>query len=79
MLNIMVIPNADRFLSLVDHCHGDVNLQLPDGSNCNLKQDQVARQMLRMMRPSHNGISISLSNTKDARMFLRYMTEAVRK
>lgn len=76
MLSILQIPNAERFLSVVDHCFGDVILQLPDGSRCNLKQDHIARQMLRMMHPTQSGISITLSNKADTGTFLRYMAEA---
>ena len=76
MLSFLQIPNTERFLNLVDHCRGDVLLCLPDGSHCDLKQDPVARQMLRLMTPTGSGISVSLSNTKDTPRFLRYMLEA---
>lgn len=69
MLNILQIPNAEKFLYMVDQCFGDVMLRLPDGSDCNLKQNRLARQMLRMMQPSRDGISISLSNTADTIKF----------
>lgn len=76
MLHFLQIPHTDRFLNLVDHCRGDVLLCLPDGSYCSLKQDPVARQMLRLMAPTDRGISVSLSNAKDAPRFLQYMLEA---
>jgi len=78
MLSIVCIPNPEKFLSCVDHCRGSVTLRLPDGSQCDLKQDHTARQMLRVMRPEGNGISLSLSDNQDTSRFLRYMLEAAR-
>lgn len=76
MLHFLQIPNTERFLNLVDHSRGEVLLYLPDGSHCDLKQDPVARQMLRLMTPNGRGISVSLSNAKDTPRFLQYMLEA---
>ena len=76
MLKIIAMPNAEKFLSLIRQCCGDVLLHLPDGSRCSLKQDHTARQMLRTMQPGQGGISISVSNPADTPAFLRYMMEA---
>lgn len=76
MLKIMLMPNAEKFLSLVKQSCGDVLLHLPDGSQCSLKQDNTAGQLLRTMRPGRDGISISFSNPGDVPAFLRYMMEA---
>lgn len=62
----------------MDCCRGSVTLWLPDESQCDLKQDHTARQMLRVMRPEGNGITLSLSDTQDTSRFLRYMLEAAR-
>lgn len=76
MFKIMMIPNTEKFLSLVNQSRGDVLLHLPDGGRCSLKQDHTARQILRTMRPGQDGISISFSNRGDIPAFMRYMMEA---
>lgn len=76
MIQILLMPDAEKFLSLVRQSCGDVLLHLPDGSRCSLKQDHTARQMLRTMQPGQGGISISISNPADTPAFLRYMMEA---
>ena len=67
MLTFFLIPDTKRFLTLVNKSCGDVLLNLPDGTQCSLKRDHTARQMLR---------AISISNPGDAPTFLRYMMEA---
>ena len=37
MIQIMMLPNPEHFLSVVNHSQGDVFLQLPDRSRVNLK------------------------------------------
>lgn len=78
MFQIMLMPNAEKFLSLVQQSRGDVLLHLPDGSLCSLKGDHTAAQMLRSMRLGRGGVSISVSDPGDAPMFLRYMMETAR-
>ena len=39
MLKFYSIPNPDKLLSVVDQSQGDVFLRLPDGGECNLKQE----------------------------------------
>ena len=76
MFKILLMPNADKFLSLVKQSCGDVLLHLPDGNQCNLKQDYTAQQMLRTMKLSRDGISISFSDPDDVPTFIRYMMGA---
>lgn len=76
MFKIMLMPNTEKFLSLVGGSCGDVVLHLPDGTCCSLKRDHTAREMLRAMEPGQEGISISFSDPGDTPAFLRYMMEA---
>lgn len=78
MLKILIMPNVEKFLSLVKQSCGDVLLHLPDGSQCSLKRDHTAQQMLQVMRPGQDGLSISFSNPGDAPAFLRYLVEVTR-
>lgn len=75
MLKFYSIPNPDKLLSVVDQSQGDVFLRLPDGGECNLKQEHVARELLRLMTPNKDGVKIDLTNPSDAPAFLLYMME----
>lgn len=79
MFKIMMLPDADNFLGLVERSRGQVLLHLADDSRCDLKRDNTARQLLRIMRPREEGLSISLSDARDAPAFLDYMTGSARK
>lgn len=76
MLTFSMIPDKEKFLDMVAHSSGEVLLHLPDGSKCDLKRDRLARQLLRMLEPSQDGLQISLSNQRDTIAFIRYMQEA---
>lgn len=78
MLIFYSIPNPDKLLSLVDESKGDVFLRLPDGGECNLKQEHIAREMLRVLTPGEDGVKIDVSNPADAILFLMYMMECQR-
>lgn len=73
MLKINVIPNMERFLDLVARSRGKVLLHLPDNTQCDLKEDGVARQLFQTMRPGQDGVRISLSDPGDVPAFINYM------
>ena len=77
MIQIMMLPNPEHFLSVVNHSQGDVFLQLPDRSRVNLKENAIAQQMLRLTAANPNGLLIDVTDRKDIPAFLRYLTEAV--
>ena len=76
MFKIMSIPNADKFFSVVEHSKGNVFLRLPDNSQCDLKRDRTAKQLLQTMRPGIEGRCIALSDPQDFPEFFRFMMEA---
>ncbi len=78
MFKIMMMPDAEDFLNVVEHSRGQVMLHLPDGTRCDLKRDHTARQLLRAMRPSRDGLCVSLSDARDAPAFLDYMIGSAR-
>ena len=57
MFQIMMLPDADNFLKVVEGSYGQVLLHLPDDTRCDLKRDHTARQMLRVMRPTQEGFA----------------------
>ncbi len=73
MLNIMWIPNMERFLSEVSGIQGEVYLHLPDDSRCSLKHSATAHQMLKMIKPGTTGLRISLSNPNEVPCLMQYM------
>lgn len=78
MLKIHLMPDTEKFLSLVRQSCGDVLLHLPDGSQCNLKRSHTAQQLLRAMRPGQDGISLSFSDPGDVPAFVRHLIGAQR-
>ena len=78
MLQMMMLPDRDRFLEIVDHSRGSVLLRLPDHTDCDLKTDPVARQMLRMLDPAEEGVTLRLTDPEDLPAYLHYMMEAGR-
>ena len=76
MLHMMSLPDRERFLNIVQHSRGEVLLRLPDGTDCDLKEDTGACQLLRLMELGAEGLSISLTDPKDLPLYLRYMMEA---
>ena len=71
MFKIMKMPNADRFIQVVDQSSGQVWLCLSDGVRCDLKQDPAARQLFRMACPGPEGLCLSLSDNRDLSAFVR--------
>lgn len=79
MFKIMMMPDAENFLNVVEHSRGQVLLHLPDGERCDLKRDHTAQQLLRVMRPSREGLCVSLSDARDVPAFLEYMIGSARR
>ena len=77
MLQIMTLPDRERFLDLVDHSRGSVLLRLPDHTDCDLKTDPAARQLLRLLGPGSEGVDLRLTDPGDLPAYLHYMMEAV--
>ncbi|MCI9668878.1 hypothetical protein D7Y09_06190 [bacterium 1XD42-1] len=75
-LTFCTIPNTDKFLNMVTQSCGNVMLHLPDGSMCDLKQSNIARQFIRMMSIGKDGLRITLSKENDISSFIRYMQES---
>lgn len=78
MFQIMMLPDTDNFLNVVEHSRGQVLLHLPDNTSCDLKRDNTARQLLRVLRPGREGLCISLSDARDVPAFLDYMIGSTR-
>lgn len=76
MLTFMMIPDTEKFLRLVSKSRGHVEVQLPDGSRCDLKENRTARQLLQVLSPGEDGLRITLSDQRDLPGFFRYMREA---
>lgn len=62
MLTFTVLPDREKFLSLARHSRGAVLLHLPDGSVCDLRRDNTARQLLLTMAPGQGGLRVSLAD-----------------
>ena len=63
----------EKFIEKVQSCHGDVLLNLPDGSTCDLKKDHTALQMLKMLKNNDNALDIRLTDPRDYPIFINYL------
>ena len=62
MFTFMLLPDTEKFMDVVDNSKGEVFLMMPDGDKYNLKQDDCARKLFRVMTPGQSGLKITLSN-----------------
>jgi len=76
MIKIMLISNMDKFIEKIESCQGDVMLNLPDGSECSLKTDNTARQMLRMLHSDNEELDLRLTDSRDFPIIMSYMMQA---
>ena len=76
MIKIMLISNMEKFFEKVEACQGDVLLNLPDGSECNLKTDHTARQMIRMLYSENEELDLRLTDPRDYAPIMAFMMSA---
>ncbi len=75
-LNIRKIKNTEKFIQLVENSRGHVFLELPNETLCDLKQNEEALQMLRMINPGELWLDLFLTDKKDSYDFMAYMVGA---
>lgn len=75
-VNIRTIKNTEKFIQMVENSHGQVFLQLPDETLCDLKQNTAALQMIRMINPGELWLDFFLTDTRDSYNFMAYMVGA---
>jgi len=76
MIKIMLISNMDKFIEKVHKCHGDVMLNLSDGTECNLKTDNTACQMLKMYHSENEELDLRLTDARDYPIIMSFMMSA---
>ena len=75
MIKIMLIPDMDKFIEKVENCSGDVMLSLPDGSECNLKTDRAALQVVKMLHSDNEELSLRLTDPADCVSIMNFMMQ----
>lgn len=75
MIKIMLISDMDKFIEKVENCRGDVMLSLPDGSECNLKTSNTARQMIKMLHTDNEELALRLTDPADCASIIRFMMQ----
>lgn len=75
-VNIRRIKNMDQFIQMVENSRGNVFLQLPDETFCDLKQNTAVLQMLRMINPGELWLDFFLTDAQDSYHFMAYMVGA---
>lgn len=72
-VNIRKIGNVEKFINMVRGSRGDVYLELPNQELCDLKQNEDALQMLRMVNPREFWLDFFLTDMQDSYDFMAYM------
>ena len=70
--------DKDRFMRQVSASRGSVLHHLDNGKICDLKKDDTASSLLRMIDAPRKGFDITVTDPADVTGFLRYMLEAGR-
>ena len=76
MIKIMQISNMEKFIEKIQMCHGDVFLNLPDGTECNLKTDHTALQMIKMLHSANEELPLRLTDARDYVIMMNFMMHA---
>ena len=76
MIKIMLISNMDKFIEKVQKCHGDVMLNLSDGTECNLKTDHTALQMIKMLHSANEELPLRMTDPRDFIIMMDFMMRA---
>lgn len=76
MIKIMQISNMEKFIEKIRMCHGDVFLNLPDGTECNLKTDHTALQMIKMLYSDNEELPLRLTDPRDFIIMMSFMMSA---
>lgn len=74
-MKLYKIQNTEKFLNVVDQSRGNVTLLLPDKTECDLKQNTLARELLKVVKPGSEGICIQLSDPDDAVKIMNFLIE----
>ena len=75
MIRLMNIHNVEKFLKLTEETRGDVMIHFNDGTQCSLRDNETAREMLRVL-PVHNAdIRLSLTDANDLPLVMEFMME----
>lgn len=73
MIKIMLISNMEKFIEKIRNCRGDVMLRMSDGTECNLKTDHTALQMIQMLYSSDEELNLRLTDPRDYPIMMNFM------
>ncbi len=74
MIKIMS-TNKTKLMNQIAQCSGSVYLHFDDGTFCDIKNDVLGKNMLRLLDLPKDGITLSVSDPNDFVGFFRYMME----
>lgn len=76
MIQLLYIQNMENFAEALEKCRGNVLLHLPDNTTCDLKSNPAVAQVLKLLPSGYNDLRLSLSDSHDSSVFMRYMMAA---
>lgn len=72
-LKFYLTPDFEKFTNLVEQSEGNIFLELPDNSLCNLKNNEVSTELLVQVINKGHKITICLTENKDYFRFVSFM------
>lgn len=75
-VEILMVCDTGKLLRVVEQSRGRVLLRLPDGSLCDLKQENAGLEYLKQEMGGCRGVELHLSDEADRPAFLKYLMEA---
>ncbi|MCM1122566.1 MAG: hypothetical protein NC416_08285 [Eubacterium sp.] len=75
-ISIRKIGNVGKFIDMVKESKGKVYLELPNQELCDLKESNVALQMLYMINPREFWLDLFLTDLQDGYRFMEFMLGA---
>ena len=75
-VNIRKVRNVGKFIDMVKESKGSVYLELPNQELCDLKQNNVALQMIYMINPQEFWLDLFLTDIQDGYRFMEFVMGA---
>ncbi|MGN0395421.1 MAG: hypothetical protein ACI4EF_08665 [Coprococcus sp.] len=64
-IRILYLPDGTRFKDAINNCKGDVFLEMPDNTLCNLKKELSLMTFISSMKPQHIDLQLEYANPND--------------
>ncbi|MBO4650853.1 MAG: hypothetical protein J5653_06645 [Clostridiales bacterium] len=64
-IKLYYLPDGTKLEKAIQNCKGDVFLELPDKTRCNLKQDHGLTAFISSIKPQHVNMNLEYTESDD--------------